>query len=111
VSEMAVNSVACVKGRDLLLAACEDTTVHMYTLDGSLVGIFGQHSWILDDPLTHQSAAGYQPLPVLDAVGDLYRATQLHRQGPGAAPSVSAVGGWSTNTIVWVLRPHDRFNY
>ena len=80
----AVNSVQFIAGRELLLAASKDCKVHLYTSAGSLVGMFGEHEWNIDDPSTFQAAKGWQSLPLLDVVDTLFNAAQAFEPGPGA---------------------------
>lgn len=42
----------------LILTGSRDCNVAVWTLDGGLVGVLGEHSWDLDDSGTWQDAAG-----------------------------------------------------
>jgi hypothetical protein len=83
VSELSINHVTFVAGRELLLAACQDMCVHLYTYEGLFVGIFGEHLWSIDDPTTFQGPASGRPLPVLDRIEVLFRAAEVFCEPPG----------------------------
>lgn len=53
--EAAIASVRHVSSpHNLVLASSQDTTVSLWTLQGGLVGIFGKHTWNLNDMATWQ---------------------------------------------------------
>jgi hypothetical protein len=83
VSELSVNAVTFVASRELLLAACQDMCVHLHTYEGLFVGIFGEHSWSIDDPTTFQGPASGRPLPVVDRIEELFRAADVFSEPPG----------------------------
>jgi hypothetical protein len=70
-------------GKELLLAACQDMCVHLYTYAGLFVGILGEHLWSFDDPTTFQGPASARPLPVLDRIELLFRAAEVFCEPPG----------------------------
>ena len=47
-------SLDLVEGRQLIVSSGKDCNVMVWTLRGSLLGVFGEHSWDLDDPTTWQ---------------------------------------------------------
>jgi hypothetical protein len=54
----------------LILTSSRDCNVAVWTLDGGLVGVLGEHSWDLDNPETWQDPTGAAKrppkLPMLD---------------------------------------------
>jgi hypothetical protein len=47
----------------LIVAGSRDTRVTVWTLDGGLVGTFGEHSWDLDNVMTWQDPQGIRRRP------------------------------------------------
>lgn len=79
-SEEAINGVAHVADRGLVLAASADSNVYMYTLDGGLVGIYGVHTWDIDNEATWQDPQAERATPVLDAEAQLLETAKAHRE-------------------------------
>lgn len=52
------SSTPSSSGQVLILTGSRDCNVALWTLDGGLVGVLGDHSWDLDDPGTWQDPKG-----------------------------------------------------
>jgi hypothetical protein len=53
-----VASLDLVEGEQLIVSSGKDCNVMVWTLRGSLLGVFGEHSWRLEDPTTWQERDG-----------------------------------------------------
>lgn len=58
----AITSIQHMSSHKLVLLGCEDSTVSLWTPQGGLVGIFGQHLWSLADQSTWQVSLGVASL-------------------------------------------------
>lgn len=52
-------------GKGLLLVGAQDASVTVWTQSGGLVGVFGKHTWDLDQPATWQDPDALSPPPLL----------------------------------------------
>lgn len=65
--EAGIASLDMIPGRELLLSASRDCNVSVWTLNGGLLGTFGEHGWALEDASTWVDPCGLNtrgPLPI-----------------------------------------------
>ncbi|GAB4819533.1 hypothetical protein N2152v2_006579 [Parachlorella kessleri] len=110
--EAAIVSAQHIPQRNLLLLASHDSTVSMWTLQGGLVGVFGQHSWSLDDPAswqdpsgTKQQAAPVQAGPTLTP-REIIKLTprRTHWEVEGSLSSAASSPRISARSVPWELQ-------
>ncbi|GAX72651.1 hypothetical protein CEUSTIGMA_g107.t1 [Chlamydomonas eustigma] len=68
----AINSVDIVPERNLVIAACKDHNVTIWTLDGAMLGTLGEDEWVLDDLRTWRDPDGEDKVPPMGDADNLF---------------------------------------
>lgn len=104
-----VTGTDIVPDRNLLVTCSRDAGVSMWTLDGALVGQYGEHTWQLDDVSSWVDNEGLPtPRPVLEDKESLYLQALDEDAGPAEEATSSSVDVEQATTMLLQERQQKR---